>query len=71
MFESNGGGFKTGIEAIQGLIVQKDMPDGTTRKHLLGMTDFYAGCKDIGIGFARPPKSKFRTYICIIIARQE
>ena len=37
--------------------------------HLLGMTEFYAGCKDIGIGFAQSPNSKYKTYVSIIIAR--
>jgi uncharacterized protein YkwD len=70
-FESISAGNTTGIKAIQSLIVDKDLPAALHRKHLLGMTDFYAGCTDIGIGFARRPQSKFQTYMSIIIARRK
>lgn|SRR5262245_43014603 len=68
-FESISAGRNTGVEVIQDLILDKDVPDAAHRRHLLGMTDFYAKCTDIGIGFARNPKSKYRTYVGIIIAR--
>jgi uncharacterized protein YkwD len=70
-FESISAGTHTGEEAIRNLIVDKDLPAASHRKQLLGMTDFYAACGDIGIGFAEQPKSKYRTYMSIIIARQK
>ena len=70
-FESISAGTKTGIEAIKNLIVDKDQPTAPHRQHLLGMTDFYEQCTDIGIGFARNPKSKYRTYMSIIVARKK
>ena len=60
-----------GVEVIQDLILDKDVPEAAHRKHLLGMTDFYAKCTDIGIGFARNPKSKYRSYVSITIARNK
>jgi uncharacterized protein YkwD len=70
-FESICAGTKTGVEAIRNLIVDKDLPAAPHRQQLLGITDFYAGCSDIGVGFARNPKSKYRTYLSIIIARKK
>ena len=70
-FESISAGRNTGVEVVQDLILDKDVPEAAHRKHLLGMTDFYAKCTDIGIGFARNPKSKYRTYVSIIIARNK
>jgi uncharacterized protein YkwD len=70
-FESISAGTNTGEEAIRNLIVDKDLPAAPHRNQLLGITDFYAECTDIGIGFARNPKSKYRTYMSIIIARKK
>jgi uncharacterized protein YkwD len=70
-FESISAGQKTGIEAIRSLLVDRGDPESLHRKHLLGMTDFYAECTDIGIGFARHATSKYRTYMSIIIARRK
>jgi uncharacterized protein YkwD len=70
-FESLGAGYSTGKEAIQGLIKDEFDKNLGHRKHLLGMTDFYAACTDIGIGIAHNPKSKYGTYVCIIIAKQK
>jgi len=47
------------------------LPAALHRKQLLGITDFYSECTDIGIGFARNPKSKYRTYMSIVIARKK
>lgn len=69
-FESISGGRNTGKEVIQGLIVDQSTPSLGHRKHLLGMTEFFAGCTDIGIGFARTTSARHKTYICIIIAKQ-
>jgi uncharacterized protein YkwD len=70
-FESISAGTNTGVEAIRNLIVDKDQPDAPHRKQLLGITDFYENCTDIGVGFARHPKSQYRTYMSIIIARKK
>jgi uncharacterized protein YkwD len=70
-FESISAGTNTGEEAIRNLIIDKDLPAASHRKQLLGITDFYSECTDIGIGFARHPKSKYRTYMSIIIARKK
>jgi len=70
-FESISAGTNTGVEAIRNLILDKDLPAALHRKQLLGITEFYAACSDIGIGFARNPKSKYRTYVSIIIARKK
>ena len=70
-FESISAGANSGEEAIRNLIVDKDLPEALHRKQLLGITEFYAACTDIGIGFARQPKSKYRTYLSIIIARKK
>ncbi|HEV2948041.1 MAG TPA: CAP domain-containing protein [Gemmataceae bacterium] len=70
-FESISAGTNTGEEAIRNLIVDKDLAAAPHRNQLLGITDFYAECTDIGIGFARNPKSKYRTYMSIIIARKK
>jgi uncharacterized protein YkwD len=69
-FESIQAGAGTGKEAIQMLIVDKAIPDLGHRKHLLGMTPFYADCRDAGIGFARASGAKFKTYVSIIIAKR-
>jgi uncharacterized protein YkwD len=70
-FESIGAGQDTGVEVIQFLIIDKDVKEAMHRQHLLGMSDFYSGCTDAGIGFARNPKSNLRTYISIILARKK
>jgi uncharacterized protein YkwD len=70
-FESISAGTNTGEEAIRNLIVDKDLPAASHRKQLLGLTDFYSQCTDIGIGFARNPKSQYRTYMSIIIVRKK
>jgi uncharacterized protein YkwD len=70
-FESISAGTNTGEETIRNLIVDKDLPAALHRKQLLGITDFYSECTDIGIGFARNPKSKYRTYMSIVIARKK
>src|SRR6266436_3493993 len=70
-FESISAGTNTAEEAIRNLIIDRDLPDSSHRKQLLGITDFYSECTDIGIGFARNPKSKYRTYMSIVIARKK
>jgi uncharacterized protein YkwD len=68
-FESIDGGAPSGKDAIRLLIVDQGVPDLGHRKHLLGLTPFWADCLDAGIGFARNPNSTFGTYVCVIIAK--
>jgi uncharacterized protein YkwD len=70
-FESINAGSASGRAAIQALILDKEVAGAGHRRHLLGMTDFYGKCTDIGIGFARRTQSNYRTYMCIIVARKE
>src|SRR5262249_53518522 len=63
-------GNPTGVAAIRGLLVDEGDPNLGHRKQLLGLTTFQAGFKDIGIGFVRSPKSKYRTYMSVITARR-
>jgi uncharacterized protein YkwD len=69
-FESIGAGYPGGKATIQQLIVDKGVADVSHRKHLLGMTAFWEGCKDGGIGFARAKGARYSTYVCILIARR-
>ncbi len=69
-FESIAAGKSNGQDTIKMLIVDKGVKSLGHRKHLLGMTKFWSNCKDIGIGFATNPKSRYRHYVVIIIAKQ-
>lgn len=70
-FESIAMGPPSGVEAIQGLILDKGINPPNHRKHLLGMTSFWANCYDCGIGFVRTDDPKKPTYICVIIAKHK
>jgi uncharacterized protein YkwD len=67
-FESISAGFATGIEHINNLILDKGQEPPGHRQHLLGMTDFWAGCVDVGAALVHNPKSKYKYYFVIIIA---
>jgi hypothetical protein len=41
------------------------------RIHLLGMNEFYSNNVDIGIGWVNDPKSKYKTYLVVVIARHD
>jgi uncharacterized protein YkwD len=69
-FESIAAGSRDGVSSIRDLILDKDDTNLGHRKHLLAMDDFRAKHKDIGIGFARSAKSKYKTYVSILIAHQ-
>lgn len=69
LFESLSAGHDDGITTIRSLIRDEGVSPPFHRQHLLGMDPFWAGCTDIGIGFARAPGSEYGTYTCIIIAR--
>lgn len=72
-FESIAAGTKlnTGKIMIQRLIIDKDIPGVGHRKHLLGMTDFWAEAEYCGIGFYKQPGSRYTHYICVLVARHE
>jgi len=66
------GGWKSGEEAIGGLITDKESSSGADRKFLLAMTDFSKGLTDVGIGFVIGTKeTKFRYYTVVIMAKRK
>lgn len=66
------GGWKSGEEAIGGLITDKESSSGADRKFLLAMTDFSKSLTDIGIGFIVGTKeTKFRYYTVVIMAKRK
>lgn len=56
---------------IQQLIIDKGIPSLGHRKHLLGMTDFWANAEYCGIGFYKKPGSIYTHYMCVLIAKHE
>ncbi|MGE5479539.1 MAG: CAP domain-containing protein [Chloroflexota bacterium] len=71
-FESIAAGVKSGEEIIRLLIEDKGYEDNPGhRNHLLGIKDFWANCYDIGIGIAYNPKSEYRYYCSVLIAKHE
>lgn len=70
-FESISAGMPTGIEQINNLVIDEGIIPPGHRIHLLSMNEFYAECTDIGIGFAEDPKSEFRHYMVVIIAKKQ
>lgn len=71
-FESICMGVTSGAEAINGLIIDENVPSLSHRKHLLGMGDWNVPLRDIGIGFVkREDGEDWETYVCIIIARHD
>ncbi len=70
-FESIAAGYPTGVETIRQLILDKGVPDLGHRKHLLGMTPFWANCNDSGIGFVEASGRKFPTFVSIVIAKHD
>jgi len=61
----------TGKIMIQELIIDKGIPSLGHRKHLLGMTSFWADAEYCGIGFYKKPGSTYTHYICVLIAKHE
>ena len=61
----------TGKIMIQQLIIDKGIPSLGHRKHLLGMTSFWADSEYCGIGFYKKPGSTYTYYICVLIAKHE
>ena len=70
-FESLEGGSVTGELAIRHLVIDSPDQGFGHRKHLLGMEEFYASNKDVGIGFVLDPSGKYPGYMSIIIAKHD
>lgn len=69
-FESIVAGVASGEDAIKMLITDAFEPSLGHRKHLLGMDDWNASLKDVGIGYVKAPDSEFKVYVCVIIAKR-
>jgi uncharacterized protein YkwD len=70
-FESIAANAKTGVEAIKMLIIDENEPSLGHRKHLLGLDEWNAPLKDVGIGFVRCSSGcRYKSYVSVIIARQ-
>ena len=65
-FESITAGHDKGEAAIMSLI-----PSASHRKHLLGLSEFWANALDIGIGFAENPDSRYQYYWSVVIAKHD
>ena len=68
-FESLGRGYRTLTDAINGLIIDENVPSLGHRKHLLGIGDFRRNCFDAAIGHARSANGI--DYYCVIIAKHD
>ncbi len=69
-FESIVAGVSGGEDAIKTLVIDAFEPSLGHRKHLLGMDDWNAGLKDIGIGYVKAPGTEYKVYVCVIIAKR-
>jgi len=69
-FESVASGYPTGKEVMKALILDEGTEEHGHRKHLLGLDEWNKNHREIGVGFARNPKSKYRFYSCVIIAHR-
>ena len=65
-FESITAGHDEGEAAIMSLITSRGH-----RRHLLGLSEFWANALDIGIGFAENPGSRYRYYWVVVIAKHD
>ena len=71
-FESIAYGRGIGNELIKLLMIDKGYEHKPGhRNHLLGITDFWSNCSDIGIGIAYNPNSKYKYYACFLIAKHD
>ncbi|MRT92804.1 CAP domain-containing protein [Ancylomarina sp. 16SWW S1-10-2] len=61
----------TGKIMIQQLIIDKGVSSLGHRKHLLGITDFWADAEYCGIGFYKKLGSAYTYYMCVLIAKHE
>lgn len=69
-FESIVAGVTSGEDAIKTLIIDAFEPSLGHRKHLLGIDDWNAGLKDVGIGYVKAPGTEYKVYVCVIIAKR-
>lgn len=69
-FESIVAGPADGTQAINTLILDRDVPTMLNRNHLLGIGVWNSTLADIGIGYVRCDAGKYRSYACIILARR-
>lgn len=71
-FESLSAGEGNTVNVIKTLIVDKGTNPPAHRDHLLGISQFWSNCYDIGIGFVPGTSgSKYRSYCCILIAKHD
>ncbi len=71
-FESIGANHPTAADGIKAMIIGQNSPGFGHRKHLLGMDEWNASLRDIGIGYVRVPSgSTYRSYLCVIIAKHD
>ncbi len=70
-FESISAGCFGGTATIMRLILDEGVPGAGHRKHLLGVSDFFANALDVGIGFAVNPDSRYRCYWVVVIAKHD
>lgn len=68
-FESIAAGYASGITNINTLILDKGQDPPGHRQHLLGLTTAWSDCTDIGVAIVHNPKSKYKYYCVIIIAK--
>lgn len=61
----------TGKIMIQQLIIDNGVSSLGHRKHLLGMTNFWADAEYCGIGFYKKLGSTYTYYMCVLIAKHE
>lgn len=67
-FESLSAGHLEPKKVVHDLLVDAQDKRHGHRKHLLGMDEFHVKHRDIGVGFVKAPETKYRSYVCIIIA---
>ncbi len=68
-FESISAGCYEGEATIMRLILDEGVRGAGHRKHLLGLSEFWANALDIGIGFAANPDSRYQYYWVVVIAK--
>ncbi|WP_353182589.1 CAP domain-containing protein [Parapedobacter lycopersici] len=71
-FESIGANHPSAVEGINAMIIGRNSPGYAHRKHLLGIGEWNASLRDIGIGYVRAASgSTYKSYLCVIIAKHD
>lgn len=70
-YESLSAGDMSPEEHIDNLIIDEGVEPPLHRNHLLGLSEFWENCTEIGIGLVKAPKTKYGAYMVVIIARPE